>query len=343
MRLWAFLLLLVGLLALFFIDLAWGSIAIPLQDIAKLLLKGHHENQVWQQIIYKIRLPKALTAVLAGSALAVSGLQMQTLFRNPLAGPSVLGITAGASLGVALVVLGSAQWKLGFSSYLQGLSGSGLVVVAACLGAAFTFVLIMMVAYRISDHIVLLLIGLMVGNITSALVGVAQYFSRPEQIQDYLIWTFGSLGGVLGNQLWVFAGVVLIGFCLILVVLKDLNLLLLGETYARSMGVGVVKVRIFVIASTALLTGVVTAFCGPIAFVGVAVPHIARVLFSSADHRLLLPSTAILGAILLLFCDIFTHLPGSSIALPINAVTSVIGSVIVLMVVLKSRDLRRSF
>jgi iron complex transport system permease protein len=293
-----------GLLALvvlvvvaFVLDVALGPVRIPVLTVARLLL-GHEAgaDPATAFIVHEIRLPKALTALAVGSGLAVSGLQMQTLFRNPLAGPSALGLTAGAALVMALVLA---------------------------------------LAARVRDNVVLLIVGLMVASVTGAIVSLWQYFSAPEQIQEYLLWTFGALGGVTGPHLVVLATVVATGLVLALASAKPLNALLLGETYARSLGLRVRRSRTLIILSTSLLAGSITAFCGPIGFVGIAVPHLTRALLGTADHRLLLPGACLLGAALVLACDCLAQLPGSQITLPINVVTSLLGAPVVLWVVLR--------
>lgn len=336
-------LLLAGLLVLFMANIALGSVQIPLSDIVSILLTGQSENDAWIKIVENIRLPRAFTAVLAGSALAIGGLQMQTLFRNPLAGPSVLGITAGASLGVAVVMLAAGTITSIFAIQQLSQGGSWLIIAAASVGSGLVLFLILLVSARIRDSVTLLIIGLMIGNITIALVSIWQYFSRPEQIRDYLIWTFGSLGGVTESQLWILALAVLIGTVLAFLLSKSLNGLLLGENYARSMGLSVFRARFWIILSTSILAGSITAFCGPIGFVGVAVPHLTRSLLNTNEHRILIPATFLMGAILMLACDIVAQVPGSSTTLPISAVTSLVGSPVVIWVIVKRRNLQASF
>jgi len=333
----------IALCVLFFINIALGSVNIPLHAIAAIIFTGHSSHSAWSKIVTLIRLPRALTAVIAGGALAVGGLQMQTLFRNPLAGPSVLGITAGASLGVAVVMLAAGSVTSIFA--IQGLGGWGswLVIIAASLGSGAVLLLILFIAARIRNQVTLLIIGLMIGNITIALVSIWQYFSAPSQIRSYLIWTFGSLGGVTSTQLWILLGVGVVGSILAFTLSKSLNGLLLGERYAQSMGIGVDRARIWIILSTSLLAGAVTAFCGPIGFVGIAVPHLARSLLHTNDHRRLIPGTLLTGAALMLACDIIAQVPGSSTTLPISAVTSLVGSPVVIWVIIKRQNLQGSF
>jgi len=339
-------LLVLGLVVLlaFVLDVALGPVRIPLPTVVRLLL-GHagSADTATSFIINQIRLPKALTAVAAGSGLAVSGLQMQTLFRNPLAGPSVLGLTAGAGLGVALVMLAGGSAAGGFAGRQLGLGGSWALVLAATTGAALVMGLVLILSDRVRDNVVMLIVGLMIASVTGAVVSLWQYFSAPDQIQEYLLWTFGALGGVSGLHLAVLASVVGGGLLLAFASTKPLNALLLGENYARSMGLNVRRSRTLIIAGTSLLAGGITAFCGPIGFVGLAVPHLTRALLGTADHRRLLPGACLVGAALLLGCDCLAQLPGSQTTLPINVVTSLLGAPVVLWVVLRGRNIRNSY
>lgn len=338
-----FVLLIGGVCLLFLLNLFLGSVDIPLDDIVQVLLGGEAGREAWKKIIINIRIPRAVTAILAGSALSVGGLQMQTLFRNPLAGPSVLGITAGASLGVAIVMLAAGTITSIFAIQQLSVLGSWLVVIAASVGSAAVLLLILLISIKVRDNVTLLIIGLMVGNITIAMVSIWQYFSQPDQIQDYLIWTFGSLGGVPLNQLWILGLITVIGGFIALLLSKSLNGLLLGENYARSMGLSVFGARIWIIVSTSLLAGGITAFCGPIGFVGIAVPHLARSLLNTNDHRVLIPGTLLMGAMLLLACDIIAQVPGTTTTLPISAVTSMVGSPVVIWVIVQRKNLKASF
>lgn len=330
------LLLAVLVIVAFVLDVALGPVRIPVLTVARQLLGyGPEADTATAFIVHQIRLPKALTALAVGSGLAVSGLQMQTLFRNPLAGPSALGLTAGAGLGVALVMLTSGSVASTLAVRQLGLAGSWVLVLAATAGAALVMALVLALAARVRDNVVLLIVGLMVASVTGAIVSLWQYFSAPEQIQEYLLWTFGALGGVTGPHLTVLATVVVAGLVLALASAKPLNALLLGENYARSLGLRVRRSRTLIILSTSLLAGSITAFCGPIGFVGIAVPHLTRALLGTADHRLLLPGACLLGAALVLGCDCLAQLPGSQITLPINVVTSLLGAPVVLWVVLR--------
>ena len=342
----AWLLALAALVVLgFVLDIALGPVRVPLAAVGRILLGQTPDNPAWAFIVREIRLPKALTALVVGSGLAVSGLQMQTLFRNPLAGPSVLGLTAGAALGVAAVMLAGGGGGLagGFAIRALGLGGSWGLVLAATTGAALVMALVLALAARVRDNVVLLIVGLMIASVTGAVVSLWQYFSAPEQIQEYLLWTFGSLGGVAGSHLAVLATVVGVGLVLAFASAKPLNALLLGENYARSMGLVVGRSRTLIIASTSLLAGAITAFCGPIGFVGIAVPHLTRALLRTTDHRRLLPGCCLAGAALTLACDCVAQLPGSQTALPLSVVTSLLGAPVVLWVVLRRQGGRAGF
>ena len=335
---------LVGLVAVVFVlDIALGPVRIPLLAVVKILGGQATDSPAWEFIVRQIRLPKALTALTVGSGLAVSGLQMQTLFRNPLVGPSALGLTAGAGLGVAVVMLASGSAVGGWAIRALGVGGSWGLVLAATAGAALVMALVLALSARVRDNVVLLIVGLMIASITGAVVSLWQYFSAPEQIQEYLLWTFGSVGGVGGSHLAVLATVVGGGLVVAFASAKPLNALLLGENYARSMGLSVGRSRTLIIASTSLLAGAITAFCGPIGFVGIAVPHLTRGLLRTTDHRLLLPGTCLVGAALTLGCDCLAQLPGSQTPLPLSVVTSLLGAPVVLWVVLRRSNVRSSF
>ena len=344
-------LLLAGLaliaLAVFLLSLAVGSVRIPIDEIVAVLLGGDASKPAWATIVLKFRLPKALTAMLAGAALSVSGLQMQTLFRNPLAGPFVLGISSGASLGVALTVLlaGVAVGLGGSTSLLAGISlaGDTSLALSAIAGSGLVLLLVMSVARKVQSGMTILILGLMFGYTTSALVSVLIYFSVAERIQAYISWTFGSFGGVTWRQLQVMAPAIVLGLAGGHLLMKPLNALLLGETYALSLGLNVGRVRLGVIGSSAVLAGVVTAFCGPIGFLGIAVPHLCRSLLHTSDHRLLLPAVSFMGATLALGADIVAGLPGSQLTLPLNAVTALLGAPVVIWVILRQRNLREAF
>ena len=316
--------------ALFTADLLIGSVAVALHDIWAALTCGSCDPAV-RDIILKIRLLKAVTALFAGAALAASGLQMQTLFRNPLAGPYVLGISSGAGLGVALFLLGAPLLGVSAHSFVQSLSIAG----AAWLGAALVLLIVMAVSRRIKDIMVILILGMMFGSGVSSMVEILQYLSSEAALKSFVIWTMGSLGDVTGGNLALMLPVITAGLVLSVAVIKPLNLLLLGENYARTMGLNVQRTRTLLFLSTVLLAGTVTAFCGPVGFIGLAVPHLARMLFASADHRVLMPASMLSGAALLLVCDLISK----SLALPINTVTALMGIPVVIVVVVRNRNL----
>jgi iron complex transport system permease protein len=322
----------------FLLDISLGSVKIPLKEVFHILFASPADS-TWTFIVENIRIPKALTAVLAGCGLSVSGLQMQTLFRNPLADPSVLGITAGAGLGVAMVMLAGGNMATLFAIRELGLSGSLLITIAACLGAGLVMVLVLILSRRLRDNVLMLIIGIMIGSITISITSIWQYFSSPEQVKDYLLWTFGSLGGVTGGQLLILGGVIVVGLVMAWLSSKMLDALLLGENYARSMGLDPRKARLVIICSSSLLAGSITAFCGPIGFVGIAVPHITRQLFRTSDHRVLVPGCCLTGALLLLLCDTLSQLPGSATILPINVITALAGAPVVIALLLRQKNI----
>ena len=341
-RAYLLIVLVIVLAGVFLLSLALGSVSIPLDEIIRVLAGGAASREAWTSIILKFRLPKALTAVLAGAALGIGGLQMQTLFRNPLADPFVLGISSGASLGVALVVLTAGTTGALLLAGISPLSDVSLAV-AASLGSGVVLAMVLVVARRVTSSVTLLILGLMFGYGVSAVVSLLLYFSISERIQAYVNWSFGSFGAVTWNQMTVFAPVILIGLGLAFLLSKSLNALLLGETYARSMGMNVMRARRLIVVSTALLAGAVTAFCGPIGFLGIAVPHICRNLFNTSDHRILIPATILMGGIVALLADLIAQVPGSKIVLPLNAITALIGAPIVIWIILRGRGLRATF
>lgn len=330
------------LLAVFLISLALGSVNIPFDQIIRVLLGGEADKASWTTIILKLRLPGALTAMMAGAALGVSGLMMQTFFRNPLAGPFVLGISSGASLGVAILVLATGSIGTVLLTGI-GFTGDMMLAGAAATGSGITMLVVLLLARHIRSSMTLLILGLMMGYLVSAIVSLLLYFALPERIQAYINWTFGSFNGVTSSQLPILAGAVIPGLLIALALIKSLNALLPGEAIARSLGVNILPVRIAIVAATALLTGAVTAFCGPIGFIGIAVPHLCRSLFHTSDHRMLVPGTILMGAILALIAAIIAEVPGSNIILPLNAVTALIGAPILIAVILRQRNLRKSF
>ena len=317
---------------LLMLSLALGSAAIPLEQILAALLGGEAESAAWTNIVLKFRLPKTMTATLAGMALGVSGLLMQTWFRNPLAEPFVLGVSAGASLGVALVVLGAGAIGGALLSGL-GLAGDLLLTTAAGIGAAGSMSLVLLAAARIQSSVTLLVLGLMFGYMVAALVSLLLYFALPERIQAYINWTFGSFSGVTNAQLPILALIVAAGLLLSAGLVKPLNALLLSEEYAQSLGMRLRRTRCLIVLATALLVSAVTAFCGPIAFIGIAVPHLCRGLLGTSDHRLLLPGTVLTGACVALAASLIAELPGNQIVLPLNVVTALMGAPVVMLVI----------
>lgn len=342
-RAWIWLAVLAILLAgLFLVGLAAGSVPIPVAEAAGILLGGASPDPVWERILWQIRLPRCLTAVLAGSALALSGLEMQTLFRNPLAGPYSMGISSGATLGVALAVLAGAGAVAGGPGLmaLQGMGAQLGVAGSAIAGAAAVMLLVLAVSRRIQSNTTLLILGLMLGQMAGALVSVLQAFSSSDEIRAFAFWGFGSYAGVTWAQMPVLTGAVLAGAAMGAWCAKPLNALLLGDTYARSLGVPVRGLRFLLLASTSILAGSVTAFCGPVAFLGLAVPHLCRGLFRSADHRVLIPACILLGGSLSLAADLAARLPGGGRALPLNAVMALIGAPVVIWVLVRRRTAR---
>ncbi|OSY87842.1 iron ABC transporter [Tenacibaculum holothuriorum] len=331
-----FTLLIVLLFVFAFLNISLGSISIPFDEILNSLLGKTVSKESWNTIIINYRLPKTITAILVGSGLAISGLLMQTLFRNPLAGPFVLGISSGASLGVALLILGSSI----FGGFLaSSVFSNWATAVAASLGSFLVLLAVIAAANKIRNTMSILIIGLMFGSLTSAVISVLTYFSEAEQIQQYMFWSFGSLGNLTWNELSIFSIIYFISISCILFVIKPLNSLLLGENYAKSLGINIKKSRNIILLITSLLTGVITAFSGPIAFVGIAVPHIAKMIFSSSNHKLLIPASAIIGAIILLICDSFAQLPTSEFTLPINAITSLFGAPVVIWLLIRKKKI----
>lgn len=323
--------LIVVLLLLALLNFLLGSVAIPLADIKAYFLGGSFTDEVNLAILQNFRMPKVVSALLAGSALAVSGLQMQTVFRNPLAGPYVLGISSGASLGVALVLMGSSAFGLSFWGSQVG------TVVAALVGSLLVLMLILAVSVRVRDIMTLLILGMMFGTAVSAVTSLLQYFGSETSLKNFVIWTMGSLGGVGRQQLWFYTVLVMLGLALAWMYVRPLNVLGIGDTYARSLGFNVKKTRFLVFLSTSLLAGTATAFNGPIAFVGIAVPHLARMVFRTSNHAILVPASALAGAATLLLCDIIAQLPGSVTVLPLNSVASLMGIPVVVYIVLKNK------
>ncbi len=327
-----FALMCAALAVLLVADMAVGPSRLSLREMFD-ALSGDGDDTA-RYIMLRFRLPKAVTAVLAGAALSASGLQMQTLFRNPLAGPYVLGVSSGASLGVALFTLGLPLLGIRASEVWWGGIGA---VGAAWMGASAILLIIMAVAARIRNIMAVLILGMMFGSAATAVVEILQYLSPEGAVKSYVIWAMGSLGGVLLDDLAILVPAVGAGLLISVALIKPLNMLLLGENYARTMGLDLRAARLLIFAATILLAGTVTAFCGPIGFVGLAVPHVVRMMFREADHRVLMPGSMICGAAVLLLCDLLTQLPAGDLVLPVNTVTALLGIPVVIIVVIRSR------
>lgn len=330
-----FLLLIVLLLLCFLTNISLGSVKIPVPSVFSSLF-GSVENEIWQTIIINYRLPKAITALLVGSGLGISGLLMQTLFRNPLAGPFVLGISSGASLGVALVILGSGLFG---GLFANALVSKWSIVIAASLGSFLVLLAVLAVSSKVRDTMAILIIGLMFGSITAAVVSVLSYFSSAEQLQQYIFWGFGSLSNLSWQELSVFFGIYFIGLILSITAIKSLNSLLLGDNYAKSLGLNLKQSRLIIIIATSLIAGTITAFAGPIAFIGLAIPHLTRQIFKTSNHKILLPAVFLFGAIVMLICDSIAQVPNSDYTLPINAITALIGAPVVIWLLVRQRKM----
>jgi iron complex transport system permease protein len=332
----SFLVLVIVLIICFFVNISLGSVYIPLKDVFNSLIGASTENQSWQYIVLDYRLPKAFTAIIVGSGLGISGLLMQTLFRNPLAGPFVLGISSGASLGVALVILGSGVFGGVFASLFISKWG---IVFAASLGSFLVLLSVLMVSIKVRDTMAILIIGLMFASITASIVSVLSYFGSAEQLQQYIFWGFGSLGNLSWKELFILFLIYSLGIIISILSIKPLNTLLLGENYAKSLGLNIKKSRLLIIISTSLLAGTITAFAGPIAFIGLAIPHMTRQIFNTTNHKILLPAVFLFGAIVMLICDSISQLPSSDYTLPINAITSLIGAPVVIWLLVRKRKM----
>lgn len=334
-RSWIFPLLLALIAVLTGANLLLGSVEIPFRAVANILCGRGEIDPVWHNIVFKSRLPQALTALVAGAGLSVSGLQMQTVFRNPLAGPSVLGISSGASLGVACVVLVSGAGGHALSH--MGYFGDVALTLAAIAGALAVMALIVYVSQKVRGNVTLLIIGVMIGYVANAVIGVLKFFSVEEDIRAYVIWGLGSFARVSGNQVPVFVGIMAVLLPLSFLLVKTLNLMLLGDGYARNLGLNVKRARLSVIACSGVLVAVVTAYCGPVMFLGLAVPHLCRGLFSTSDHRILMPASLLTGAALALLCSLIARMPGFEGVLPVNSVTALIGAPVVMSVLFRKR------
>lgn len=319
----------------FIINISLGSLYIPLEHIIASLF-GNETNTTWSVIITNYRLPKAITAVLVGSGLGISGLLMQTLFKNPLAGPFVLGISSGASLGVAIVILGSGLFG---GVIAASLVSKWSIVIAASLGSFLVLLAVLAVSNSIRDTMAILIIGLMFGSITAAVVSVLSYFSTAEQLQQYVFWGFGSLSNLSWGEITIFFSIYTIGLVLSIFSIKGLNSLLLGDNYAKSLGLNLKQSRFVIIIATSLIAGTITAFAGPIAFIGLAIPHLTRQIFKTSNHNILLPAVFLIGAVVMLLCDSISQVPGTDYTLPINAITALVGAPVVIWLLVKQRKI----
>ena len=337
----SFLFLILLILSLFILNLLLGTVKIPVGEVIGILFSpptaGGDGASIFHNIIWSSRVPQALTALMAGAGLAVSGLQMQTVFRNPLAGPSVLGISNGASLGVALVVLMSGSLG-GVALSRLGYLGDVAMSIAAIVGALAVMTLIVWVARRVESGVTLLIIGVMIGYLANAIIGVLKFFSNEEDIKAYVVWGLGSFARVSGDQMVLFVVLMAILLPLSMLLVKTMNLLMLGDAYARNLGLNIQQARTLVILSSGVLVAIVTAYCGPIMFIGLAVPHLARALFRTSDHRILMPATLLCGAALALLCNLIARMPGFEGALPVNSVTALVGAPVIAAVLFRRKE-----
>ncbi len=328
--------LVLAIVLMFILNLLLGTVRIPVADICRILFGDGGENEIWRNIVLSSRVPQALTALVAGAGLAVSGLQMQTVFHNPLAGPSVLGISNGASLGVAFVVLLSGSLG-GVALSRLGYLGDVAMSVAAIIGSLAILGLIAYISQKVKGNVTLLIIGVMIGYLANAIIGVLKFFSAEEDIKAYVVWGLGSFARVSGDQMLLFVMLMVILLPLSMLLVKTMNLLLLGEAYARNLGLNVQRSRLLVILSSGVLVAIVTAYCGPIMFIGFAVPHLARAIYRTSDHRVLMPGTMLVGGALALVCNLLARLPGFEGALPVNSVTALVGAPVIASVLFRRR------
>ena len=335
-RRFLFISLLVAVILMFIVNISLGSVDIDLFETIQILTGGQTADNSHQYIVLEYRLPKALTAIMVGCGLSISGLLMQTLFRNPLAGPYVLGLSSGGSLGVAILIMGASLFGGSFALLAQS---KYAIILAASLGSFIILLLIIASLWRVRNTMSLLIIGLMVASFTSAIVSVLSYFTTAENLQQYVFWSMGSLGRLDWQDLGILSVLLILGILVCVSLLKKLNAFLLGEDYARSMGVNTKRTRFMMIAITGILAGSITAFAGPIAFIGLTIPHLARQLFNTGNHFILLPAILLIGSLVMLACESISQLPGSAYVLPINAVTSFIGAPIVIWLILKKQNL----
>ena len=328
-------LLVVGILVLVLVNLLIGSVRIPMLEVCRILMGGS-SNEIWTNIIFSSRLPQALTAIVAGAGLAVSGLQMQTVFRNPLAGPSVLGISNGSALGVAFVVLLSGRIG-GVALSRLGYLGDAAMSIAAIVGALAVLLLVLWVSQKVKGNVTLLIIGVTIGYLANAIIGVLKFLSPEEDVKAFVVWGLGSFSRVSGDEMLLFVALMAVLLPMAFLLVKPMNLLQLGDRYAASLGLNIRQARRLVIVSSGVLVAIVTAYCGPIMFIGLAVPHLARAIFRTSDHRLLLPATALCGATLALTCNLIARMPGFEGALPVNSVTALVGAPVIAAVIFRRR------
>ena len=331
-----FLILLVAIVVLLIVNLLIGSVKIPVADICRILMGNTDENEIWTNIVLQSRLPQALTAIVAGAGLAVSGLQMQTVFRNPLAGPSVLGISNGAALGVAFVVLLSGRLG-GVALSRLGYLGDAAMSVAAIVGSLAVMLLIVWISQKVKGNVTLLIIGVMIGYLANAIIGVLKFLSPEEDVKAFVVWGLGSFSRVSGDEMLLFVVLMCILLPVSCLLVKSMNLLLLGDGYASNLGLNIRRARMLVIVCSGVLVAIVTAYCGPIMFMGLAVPHLARALFRSSDHRVLMSATMFCGAALALVCNLIARMPGFEGALPVNSVTALVGAPVIAVVLFRRR------
>ena len=322
------------IMVLFALNLTVGSVSIPVGDVVRILMGDETEKASWQFIVLQSRLPQAITATLCGAALAVSGLMLQTAFRNPLAGPSIFGVNSGAGLGVALVML---LLGGGLSVGSVSITGFAAILIAAFIGAMAVMAVIFFFSTLVRNNVMLLIIGIMIGYISNSAISLLNFFATDEGVKSYMVWGMGSFGGVSMANMPVFVSVTLAGLIGALLLIKPLNALLLGDRYAENLGVNILRVRNWLLVVTGLLTAITTAFCGPVAFIGLAVPHIARLLLTTDNHRQLLPATILCGSVVALLCNIFCFLPGEHGVIPLNAVTPLIGAPVIIYVIARKR------
>lgn len=324
-----------SLVVLILLDISFGQIAIPFKDIFNSLCGNTASKESWEYIIFDYRLPKAITAILTGFGLSISGLLMQTLFKNPLAGPYVLGLSSGSSLGVAFVIMGTAFLPPFLSEIFLSPYG---IILASCFGSLAVLIAVLLVAQRLRDTMAILIVGLMFSSFTGAIVSTLTYFSSAEQLQKFTFWSMGNLGNLSWNQVVILFVAVTFGLLLSITKIKALDALLLGENYAKSLGINFSKTQLIIILATSILAGSITAFVGPIAFVGLAVPHIAKLVFQTSKHWILFWGTLLFGGLTMLLCDLISQLPNNNIILPINAITSIIGAPVVIWLLIRKRN-----